>query len=87
MKRDYDCPFYKEARLACIKRDKKRCQMPGCKAKKKLVVHHIERWSDAPSLRFELFNLVTLCKTCHDSIKDKELHYAPLFRSIISGHN
>ena len=84
--RDYDCPVFKRAREACLKRDKKRCQMPGCKAKRKLQVHHIERWSDAHSLRFELFNLVTLCRTCHDSIKNKEHHYATLFRSIINGH-
>jgi 5-methylcytosine-specific restriction endonuclease McrA len=87
MKRSYDCPIFKAARLACLKRDKKRCQMPGCKSKKRIQVHHIERWADSYSLRFELSNLICLCKECHDSIKDKELHYAPLFRSILSGYN
>lgn len=83
VKRDYSCPVYKEAIKACFKRDKK-CQMPDCKARKRLQAHHIERWADSPSLRYELFNLITLCRACHDSIKDKEQHYAPLFRSILS---
>jgi len=30
-----------------------------------LHVHHIVRWSDDATLRFEQSNLVTLCKTCH----------------------
>jgi 5-methylcytosine-specific restriction endonuclease McrA len=86
-KRNYECPVFKEVRLACLKRDKKKCQMPGCGLKRRLQVHHIERWTDASSLRFELFNCITLCYQCHLSIKDKEHHYVSLFRSIISGHN
>lgn len=87
MRRNYECPIFKAARLECFKRDKKRCQMPGCKSKKRIQAHHVERWADSYSLRFEVSNLITLCKECHDSIKDKELHYAPLFRSILSGYN
>lgn len=82
--RNYECPAYKKARSDCLKRDK-RCRMPGCSSKKKLQVHHIVKWSEASVLRFELFNLITLCKKCHDSIKDKEYHYAPLFQEIIRG--
>jgi hypothetical protein len=57
--------------------------MPNCKKKKRLNVHHIERWADAASLRYETFNMITLCRTCHDSIKDKESHYVPLFMDIV----
>jgi 5-methylcytosine-specific restriction endonuclease McrA len=85
--RNYNDPVYKAIRLQCLKRDKKKCQMPGCNAKRRLQVHHIERYCDAASLRYELTNCIVLCKNCHDSIKDKEHHYAPLFRSIISGNS
>lgn len=86
MMRSFDDPVYKSVRADCIKRDKNRCQMPDCQSKKraKKHVHHIERWSDAPSLRYEISNCILLCKACHDSIKDKEQHYAPLFRSILN---
>ena len=83
-KRDYNCPIYKSARLKVLKRDKRRCQMPGCKCRRKLQVHHIERWSDASWLRYEVFNLITLCRKCHDSINGKESHYIGLFKSIIA---
>jgi 5-methylcytosine-specific restriction endonuclease McrA len=82
--RDYKCNVYKQARLQCLARDK-RCKMPGCKSKKKLVCHHIIRWADAASLRYELNNLITLCKTCHDSIKNQESHYVSLFQELIRG--
>jgi 5-methylcytosine-specific restriction enzyme A len=84
VRRHYDCPIYKDARLKTLKRDKRTCQMPGCKSRKKLHVHHIERWSDASWLRYEVFNLITLCKECHESINGKEVHYVGLFKQIIA---
>ena len=86
-KRNYDDPVYKTIRLECLKRDKKRCKMPGCNSKRRLEVHHIVKYSEAASLRFELSNCIVLCHECHKSIKDKEHHYAPLFRSILSGYS
>ena len=83
MKRNYDDPVYKEVRKRVLKRDKHKCQMPNCKKRRRLNVHHIERWADAASLRYETFNMITLCRTCHDSIKDKESHYASLFMDIV----
>jgi 5-methylcytosine-specific restriction endonuclease McrA len=84
-KRDYVDPVYKAVRVACMKRDKNKCQMPECRSKKstKKHVHHVETWSNSPSLRFEINNCVLLCKICHDSIKGKESFYAPLFHTII----
>ena len=81
--RNYNDPVYKDARTRVLKRDKFKCQMPGCKKKKKLNVHHIERWADAAHLRYETFNMITLCRECHDSIKDKESHYVPLFQELV----
>ena len=41
MRRDYSDPIYKDFRKSVLKRDKFKCQMPGCKNKKNLQVHHI----------------------------------------------
>ena len=57
MKRNYDDPVYKEVRKRVLKRDKHKCQMPNGKKRRRLNVHHIERWADAASLRYETFNM------------------------------
>lgn len=82
-KRNYDDPVYKRARQKVLNRDGYVCQMPNCKHKKPLHVHHIEPWSKASSLRYETYNLITLCRKCHESIKDREHHYIPLFMDIV----
>jgi 5-methylcytosine-specific restriction endonuclease McrA len=82
-KRNYDDPVYKRARSNVLKRDSYKCQMPSCTKTKRLQVHHVEPWSKASSLRFEEYNLITLCKSCHESIKNKEHLYKPLFMDII----
>lgn len=83
MTRNYEDPVYKRARQAVLKRDHYKCQMPECKRKKLLNVHHIEPWSKASSLRFETYNLITLCRNCHDSIKNIEHLYVPIFMQIV----
>ena len=85
MKRNYDDPDYKKFRIDVLKRDKFKCQMPNCKSKKNLNVHHIQTWSNASSLRYEPSNGITLCKYCHKSITGKEIHYETLFREINNG--
>jgi 5-methylcytosine-specific restriction endonuclease McrA len=84
MKRNYDDPAYEDFRKRVLKRDKKKCQMPGCGYSKKLQVHHIRKWSSASSLRYEISNGITLCVNCHKSIKGKEHHYEALFMEIIN---
>jgi 5-methylcytosine-specific restriction endonuclease McrA len=81
--RNYDDPVYQRARRRVLKRDKGACQMPECGSKKRLNVHHIKPWSKASPLRFETYNLITLCRECHDSIKDEEHHYESLFMGIV----
>ena len=85
--RNYNCPAYKTARSKSLRRDGKSCQMPGCSSKKTLQSHHIMTWSEAPSLRFDADNLITLCKSCHDSIKGQEGHYQALFMGIVHANN
>lgn len=85
MKRDYQDPAYVAFRKEVLKRDHKKCQMPGCSSKKSLQVHHIRKWSTASALRYEVSNGITLCKWCHSSIKGKETHYEHIFTEIING--
>jgi len=83
MKRNYSDPVYEKWRKDILKRDNYRCQMPNCKNKTRLQVHHIKRWASASTLRYEISNGITLCKQCHDSIKGKEHHFESLFRNIV----
>lgn len=85
MKRNYNDPAYKKFRTDVLKRDNFKCQMPGCKSKKNLHVHHIQTWAGASSLRYEKNNGITLCRYCHNSITGKESHYQHLFREIVDG--
>jgi 5-methylcytosine-specific restriction endonuclease McrA len=81
-KREYDNPEYKKFRSEVRKRDSYRCQFTGCKATKKLQVHHIIKWASHPSLRFSPANGITLCKVHHKLITGKEHIYAPMFQRI-----
>lgn len=55
---------YKLMREAVFIRDNYTCQ--ECKQKGgKLEAHHIKSFSQFPHLRFELINIITLCKKCH----------------------
>ena len=56
--------FWVAARKKALRRDKWTCQVCG-KRNLMLHVHHICGWAWFPLLRFELSNLVTLCKSCH----------------------
>tara|TARA_R100000808_G_C2146949_1_gene154862 strand:- start:2071 stop:2337 length:267 start_codon:yes stop_codon:yes gene_type:complete len=84
-RRNFDDPVYKEWRLSVYKRDKFRCQMPGCKSKRQIQAHHIRKWSTASALRYDIDNGITLCRQCHDSISKAEEHYEGLFIEIVRG--
>lgn len=83
MFRDYNDPQYKQWRKEVRKRDKGVCQWPGCKASKKLQVHHIKRWSDSAGLRYHIDNGLLLCKTHHSLIHGNESYYEAVFFKII----
>lgn len=83
--RNYEDPFYKEFRRKVLYRDRFRCQYPDCKcgSKKRLHVHHIVPWSQAPSLRYEVTNGITLCKEHHEHITGYEHIWYSVFQRIV----
>jgi len=83
--RNYQDPAYKLFRETVRKRDKYRCRMPGCGAKKHLQVHHIRPWSKNISLRYDPSNGICLCRSCHKKITGHEHLYAATFQEIIHG--
>lgn len=87
MRRNYDDPTYKDWRRKVYNRDKRKCQMPGCDSRYKLQAHHIKKWSTASTLRYEVDNGITLCRSCHDSINGLESHYEALFNEIVQSKN
>ena len=78
-------PGYEEFRQAVLKRDKHKCQMPGCtrKTRKWLQVHHIVPYSVAAYLRTDPDNGITLWFGCHKRIGGKETYYGRLFLDIV----
>ena len=81
--RNWDDPIYKQWRKDVYRRDKYKCQWPGCRCRKRLNAHHILRWSEYPMYRFEVSNGITLCKNHHEQIKGNEANYVKMFHRII----
>ena len=66
----YSSGLWKEIIKTVFRRDGFTCQR--CKNKKgKLHAHHIKSWADYPDNRFDLDNLITICKECHGWIHSK----------------
>tara|TARA_Y100001937_G_C6973062_1_gene264205 strand:- start:192 stop:461 length:270 start_codon:yes stop_codon:yes gene_type:complete len=86
-KRDFNDPVYKDWRIKVYKRDDFKCQMPGCKSKKRLNAHHIQKWASASALRFDVDNGITLCYWCHKKVTGHESVYQSLFQSIVRKNN
>jgi|TARA_R100000005_G_C5001545_1_gene208770 hypothetical protein len=86
-KRDFNDPVYKDWRIKVYKRDDFKCQMPGCKSKKRLNAHHIQKWASASALRFDVDNGITLCYWCHKKVTGHESIYQSLFQSIVRKNN
>ena len=81
--RNFEDPKYIEWRKKVYKRDKYKCQFPGCKLRRRLNAHHIRRWADFPTLRFILENGITLCQKHHKQICGKEEQYVLMFLQIL----
>lgn len=74
---------YKNWKTAVFKRDRYQCQWPGCTCKKKLQAHHIRRWADCILTRYQVSNGITLCKSHHFMIRNKEEQYILLFTQTV----
>jgi len=81
--RNYLDPQYTAWRNAVKVRDNKKCRFPGCESRKRLQVHHIKKWSDFPTLRYEITNGITLCCACHKMVTGKEVYYEALFYKVL----
>ena len=68
--RNFDDPDYIKWRAEVRKRDGFKCRK--CGSNKKLQIHHIKSWANAPQLRYSLLNGITLCKTCHGQMWGNE---------------
>ena len=76
-------PAYANFKKEVKKRDERKCQGPACKSNKALEVHHIRKWADFPSLRFDISNGITLCKKCHKRVTGNEEIYAEFFIRLL----
>ena len=87
MRRNFDDPLYKNWRLSVYKRDKFKCQWPGCPNNKKLNAHHIKTWAHFPGLRYEVRNGITLCKDHHNMINGNESYYEAILLKLASNNH
>jgi 5-methylcytosine-specific restriction endonuclease McrA len=81
--RNYNDPEYVAARRKAKLRDEYKCQFPQCTNRKKLHCHHIVKWCDNESRRYDVDNLITLCYTHHKLVTGNEDAYIPLFLHIL----
>jgi len=82
--RNYSDPAYTKWRKAVRQRDNGRCRFPGCTSSDRLQVHHIRRWADHPTIRYQVSNGITLCHTHHKLVTKHEDMYATLFIRIVT---
>lgn len=81
--RDYEDPQYKKFRSDVRRRDGYTCQWPGCTKTRTIEIHHIRRWTDYPSLRYNVSNGVCLCKFHHSLVKNQEEYFVQFFTNLI----
>ena len=62
---------YSDWRLQVYERDNFICQNCGQKGGK-LNAHHLFKWSKYKSLRYEIWNGITLCEACHKKEHSKK---------------
>jgi hypothetical protein len=55
-----------------------------CEVVEDLHAHHIKTWKKHPDLRYDLNNLITLCRSCHAKVRDKEETYEQFFQQLVN---
>lgn len=75
-------PLDKNVRAEVIRRDKGKCQFPGCKRRGR-EIHHILKYSTHALYRNEPRNLILLCHKCHKLVTKKEIYYMQMFLDIV----
>jgi len=70
----YARSMWKAIRKAVFSRDNFSCRRCGEKpvGHKQLHTHHLRAWARDPALRFDVDNIITLCRGCHEWIHSKE---------------
>ena len=74
---------HKQWRNDIFARDNFICAICGLRGKY-LEPHHIKRWHDFPSLRYEISNGITLHRSCHYLTRGKEELWEPFFLKRLS---
>lgn len=75
---------YKKWRQAVLRRDCRTCQECG-RNSGIMHVHHILPFEDYPQFILVMNNGITMCKSCHESIKGQELDYVEKFFVVTGG--
>jgi hypothetical protein len=68
---------HREWSKAVYARDKWTCQKCGFNDHHKIIAHHIVEFSKDASLRFDVSNGITLCRSCHMSLHKPKRYKSP----------
>lgn len=71
-RRERNSTKHKDWSLSVLAKDRWTCQKCGYRGRE-LVAHHIKKWSENKSLRFDINNGMTLCRSCHCEIHKPRL--------------
>ena len=72
LERNASSEKYQTWRKYVLNRDKNCCQGYNCGKRTDLEIHHIKSWAKNPNLRYNVYNGITLCKTCHQKTFGRE---------------
>ena len=81
--RDMNTPQYIAWRRKVFRRDKYKCQFPGCTNTGPINSHHIFMYAKYPALRFNINNGICLCIQHHNLVTGNEEQYEAMFTNII----
>ena len=70
----YSRAMWRQLRSAVLERDGHKCQKCGAgnTGPRSIHTHHIQEWLKHPNRRFDIDNIVTLCRKCHEWVHGKE---------------